>query len=105
MSHTLYTASVQRVQRCELAVPGSNPEMFEKAMKSGADFIFLDLEDAVAPDDKLRARKNIIEAIKHNGMNINNNTINSNNNNKTFNLQVFLNEDCKDAMNISDFMS
>ena len=32
-------------------------------MKSGADFIFLDLEDAVAPDDKLRARKNIIEAI------------------------------------------
>jgi len=27
------------------------------------NFIFLDLEDAVAPDDKLRARKNIIEAI------------------------------------------
>ena len=50
MSHTLYTASVQRVQRCELAVPGSNPDMFEKALKSGTDFIFLDLEDAVAPD-------------------------------------------------------
>ncbi len=63
MSHTLYEAPVQRVQRCELAVPGSNPGMFEKAMKSGADFIFLDLEDAVAPDDKLQARKNIIEAI------------------------------------------
>ncbi|CAA9890350.1 L-malyl-CoA/beta-methylmalyl-CoA lyase [Candidatus Methylobacter favarea] len=63
MSHTLYTPSVQRVQRCELAVPGSSPEMFEKAIKSGADFIFLDLEDAVAPDDKLQARKNIIEAI------------------------------------------
>jgi citrate lyase subunit beta/citryl-CoA lyase len=63
MSHTLYATSVQRVQRCELAVPGSSPEMFEKAMRSGADFIFLDLEDAVAPDDKLRARKNIIEAI------------------------------------------
>lgn len=63
MSHTLYTAAVQRVQRCELAVPGSSPERFEKAMKSGADFIFLDLEDAVAPDDKLQARKNIIEAV------------------------------------------
>ncbi|MBM4207996.1 MAG: CoA ester lyase [Gammaproteobacteria bacterium] len=63
MSHTLYTAQVQRVQRCELAVPGSNPNMFEKALKSGVDFIFLDLEDAVAPDDKLQARKNIIEAI------------------------------------------
>lgn len=63
MSHTLYEANVQRVQRCELAVPGSNPDMFEKALKSGVDFVFLDLEDAVAPDDKLRARKNIIEAI------------------------------------------
>lgn len=63
MSHTLYEANVQRVQRCELAVPGSNPNMFEKAMKSGVDFIFLDLEDAVAPDDKIQARKNVIEAI------------------------------------------
>src|SRR5687768_4963422 len=63
MSHTLYEASVLRVQRCELAVPGSNPGMFEKALKSGADFIFLDLEDAVAPDDKITARKNVIEAL------------------------------------------
>ncbi|MGR9099004.1 MAG: HpcH/HpaI aldolase/citrate lyase family protein [Gammaproteobacteria bacterium] len=63
MSHTLYEANVQRVQRCELAVPGSNPGMFEKALKSGADYIFLDLEDAVAPDDKLQARKNVIQAI------------------------------------------
>ena len=63
MSHTLYTSSIQRVQRCELAVPGSNPAMFEKALNSGSDFVFLDLEDAVAPDDKIQARKNIIEAI------------------------------------------
>ena len=63
MSHTLYQAKVQRVQRCELAVPGSNPGMFEKALKSGSDFVFLDLEDAVAPDDKIQARKNVIQAI------------------------------------------
>ncbi|PPD05379.1 MAG: CoA ester lyase [Methylobacter sp.] len=63
MSHTLYEAKVQRVQRCELAVPGSSPDMFEKALKSGVDFVFLDLEDAVAPDDKLKARKNVIQAI------------------------------------------
>lgn len=63
MSHTLYEASVVRVQRCELAVPGSNPAMFEKALKSGADFVFLDLEDAVAPDDKIRARRNVVEAL------------------------------------------
>ena len=63
MSHTLHEALISRVQRCELAVPGSCPNMFEKAMKSGVDFVFLDLEDAVAPDDKIQARKNIIEAI------------------------------------------
>ncbi len=63
MSHTLYETKIPRVQRCELAVPGSRPEMFEKALKSGVDFIFLDLEDAVAPDDKLSARRNIIQAI------------------------------------------
>jgi len=63
MSHTLYEANAQRVHRCELAVPGSSPEMFEKALKSGVDVIFLDLEDAVAPDDKLQARKNVIKAI------------------------------------------
>ena len=34
-----------------------------------------------------------------------NNTINSNNNNKTFNMQVFLNETCKDAMNLMDFVN
>ncbi len=52
-----------RLQRSELAVPGSNPGMFEKAANSQADYVFLDCEDAVAPDDKDRARKNIIEAL------------------------------------------
>lgn len=63
MSHTLYETTLQRVQRCELAVPGSSPGMFEKALNSGVDFVFLDLEDAVAPDDKIQARKNIIQAL------------------------------------------
>ncbi|MDT8406820.1 MAG: CoA ester lyase [Methylococcales bacterium] len=63
MSHTLFEPARPRVQRCELAVPGSNPGMFEKALTSGVDVVFLDLEDAVAPDDKLQARNNIIEAI------------------------------------------
>lgn len=63
MSHTRYEPVRQRLQRSELAVPGSNPTMFEKALKSEADYIFLDVEDAVAPDDKERARQNIIEAL------------------------------------------
>ena len=35
---------------------------------------------------------------------INNTTTNTNSHNKTFNLNVFLNEDCKDAMNLTDFV-
>ncbi|WP_133716614.1 HpcH/HpaI aldolase/citrate lyase family protein [Methylocaldum gracile] len=52
-----------RLHRSELAVPGSNKRMLEKAPESGADVVFLDLEDAVAPDDKEQARTNIIEAL------------------------------------------
>ena len=63
MSHTFHQPLSQRLQRSELAVPGSNPVMFEKAIKSEADYVFLDLEDAVASSDKLQARKNIIEAL------------------------------------------
>ena len=37
--------------------------IFEKAAKSSVDVIFLDLEDAVAPDEKEQARKNIIEGL------------------------------------------
>ena len=53
-----------RLHRSELAVPGSNKRMLEKAPESGADVVFLDLEDAVAPDDKEQARANIIEALQ-----------------------------------------
>ncbi|MEM7209188.1 MAG: CoA ester lyase [Pseudomonadota bacterium] len=63
MSHTQYPPCRQRLQRSELAVPGSNPGMFEKAANSAVDYVFLDLEDAVAPPDKEQARKNIIEAL------------------------------------------
>ncbi|MEO0357005.1 MAG: CoA ester lyase [Pseudomonadota bacterium] len=52
-----------RLNRSELAVPGSADQMFEKAAKSDVDVVFLDLEDAVAPDDKVRARSNIIQAL------------------------------------------
>lgn len=63
MSFTLVEQAQARLQRSELAVPGSNPGMFEKAAKSKADIIFLDCEDAVAPDDKEQARKNIIAGL------------------------------------------
>ncbi len=63
MSFHIVEQATPRLHRSELAVPGSQPKLFEKAAASDADVVFLDLEDAVAPDDKESARKNIIEAL------------------------------------------
>ena len=64
MSHIYYKPRKTRLHRSELAVPGSSPKMFEKAITSKADVVFLDLEDAVSPQDKIPSRQNIIKAIK-----------------------------------------
>lgn len=63
MSHRLYPLKKQRLQRSELAVPASNPAMIDKAAEGAADYVFLDLEDAVAPPEKEQARKNAIQAL------------------------------------------
>lgn len=52
-----------RIQRSELAVPATSPRFFEKARRSAADVIFLDLEDAVAPSAKVRARAAAVAAL------------------------------------------
>jgi len=64
LSHTLYPMRQARLQRSELAVPGSNTSFIDKAATSAADVVFLDLEDAVAPGDKEQARRNVIEALR-----------------------------------------
>jgi citrate lyase subunit beta/citryl-CoA lyase len=51
-----------RSRRCELSTPASNPHMIKKALQSEADYVFLDLEDSVAPNEKDKARQNVIEA-------------------------------------------
>lgn len=63
MSFTQIPPAAQRLTRSELVVPGATPALFEKAARSAADAVFLDLEDAVAPDDKVAARKNVIAAL------------------------------------------
>jgi malyl-CoA/(S)-citramalyl-CoA lyase len=62
MSFRIQPAAPARPNRCQLFGPGSRPELFEKMATSAADVINLDLEDSVAPDDKPRARENIIAA-------------------------------------------
>lgn len=63
MSFTIVEPARARLNRSELAVPGSNTKFLQRAAESAADMVFLDLEDAVAPDDKEQARKNVVEAL------------------------------------------
>lgn len=62
MSFRVQPAAPARPNRSQLFGPGSRTELFEKMAGSAADVINLDIEDSVAPDDKDKARKNIIQA-------------------------------------------
>jgi citrate lyase subunit beta/citryl-CoA lyase len=50
--------------RSKLFVPGSRPELFEKAVNSAADAVSFDLEDAVAPDRKDEARASVVSFLR-----------------------------------------
>ena len=52
-----------RLRRSELSTPGTSERMMAKAAASDADLVFLDLEDAVAPDAKVGARRSVVEAL------------------------------------------
>ena len=52
-----------RLYRSKLFVPGARPQLFEKAAAGPADVVCMDLEDAVAPADKDRARDNIVQGL------------------------------------------
>jgi citrate lyase subunit beta/citryl-CoA lyase len=53
-----------RLRRSELSTPGSNESMMAKAAASDADLVFLDLEDAVAPSEKVPARAKVVRALR-----------------------------------------
>ena len=85
----------KHTQICDVAKPDIEPTEKELMMT-------LIKQNAEQSKQNAELHAKIIELCK-NG--ITNNTItNSNNNNKTFNLQFFLNETCKDAMNLKDFI-
>jgi citrate lyase subunit beta/citryl-CoA lyase len=56
-----------RPRRSLLYMPGSNARAMEKARELPTDGVILDLEDAVAPDAKAKARELIIAALKQGG--------------------------------------
>lgn len=63
MSFTSIQAAPSRLNRSQLFVPCSSPHFFAKAAQGPADVISLDLEDAVAPDDKVDARAKAVTAL------------------------------------------
>ncbi|TNE36967.1 MAG: CoA ester lyase [Alphaproteobacteria bacterium] len=63
MSFYVVDQAPARLNRSELSVPASQERLMEKAAASDADVVFLDLEDAVAPDEKDSARVKAITAL------------------------------------------
>ncbi len=53
----------KRLRRCQLSVPGSSEKMMTKAAGLELDHVFLDLEDAVAPNAKASSRGLIVDAL------------------------------------------
>src|SRR5438067_13751885 len=51
-----------RLERSMLFVPASRPDMIEKAARSAADAVCIDLEDAVVPEEKAASRANVAHA-------------------------------------------
>lgn len=60
-------AATARPRRSALYMPGSNTRALEKAKTLAADVVILDLEDAVSPDAKAEARRNIAAAVRAGG--------------------------------------
>ena len=56
-----------RPRRSVLYMPGSNARAIEKARTLAVDGVILDLEDAVAPDSKVQARRQVVEAVRAGG--------------------------------------
>ncbi|MCH7693068.1 MAG: hypothetical protein IIC54_06670 [Proteobacteria bacterium] len=63
MSFSNIDQAPARLNRSQLFVLADRPETFEAATTSEADVIMFEIEDAIPPDEKPEARKNIIEAL------------------------------------------
>lgn len=80
--------------KSQLANEEKTQQLVEYLMKENSEFKQLMMEQ----------NKHMVELAKNAGHNTTSNIVN-NNNNQSFNLQFYLNETCKDAMNIMDFVS
>jgi len=83
-------------QKCT-KIPSIQEKLPETSTKTSDSQLIIEL---LKQNQELQ--KQLIEAVKTGGQHIENQTIN--NNNQKFNLNFFLNEQCKDAINMSDFI-
>ena len=60
-------STTPRPRRSVLYMPGSNARALEKGRSLAADALILDLEDAVAPDAKEEARRQVLAAVAEGG--------------------------------------
>jgi hypothetical protein len=100
------TGEVEKSEVEKSEVEKSEVEKSDKIQVYNNELTEQELIDKELTDKELimmliKQNSELLEVLKHGTTNISNNT---NSNNKTFNLQFFLNETCKDAMNIMDFV-
>ena len=87
----------------ELSSPSETPpDVMLQLLKDNKEFKAMIIEQQ-QENQKLQGQ--LIEALKDSGNTTNNYTNNTTNNNQRFNLNFFLNNTCKDAMNITDFIN
>jgi len=102
--HKSCTFDINAIPENVIVSDSSNNDIIHLLVKENSDFKGMLMEMMKSNTD---LQKQMLEMCKNNN-NSNNTTINNTNNtlndsSKTFNLQVFLNEKCKDAMNLDDF--
>jgi hypothetical protein len=91
-------------QKC--IVENNNPEkeQIKSEESSDKDLIMLLIKENSELKTLMMEQSNMMMKVIENGTNNNSNNITTNSHNKAFNLNFFLNETCKDAMNIMDFV-
>jgi hypothetical protein len=105
-----FDKSIEREALAQKAVPPSSPPDYATIISQLLsqnnelkNFIIEQVNDHKKETAEIMNK--VIETVKtSNTNNITANTINNNNNNQKFNINVFLNEQCKDAINFSDFI-